>query len=213
MSVIIVHVVGEDMRGKDHLYVGQLFLNREAFKLHMSLYANANKFGYRVKRSEPGKMVLECSGASCLWRVYATKLGGPPKFEIKTIRTTHTCSVEERWGFRRHATSSIIGDMMRNRFVGNGSGPRPRVVREIMRTEHRVPITYWKAWKSREIAINRGGGNAEESYLALPGYLEQLTAANPGTVVAMETTAAPGGAQRFKYVFLSFGASVRGGHT
>lgn len=202
--------VGDDMGVRDHLYVGQVFLDRDAFKLHMSLYAMANKFGYRVKRSEPGKMVLQCNGASCFWRVYAAKLGGSPRFEIKTLRTTHTCSVEERSGFRRHATSSIIGDMLRNRYVGNGSGPRPRVVQEIMRTDHRVPITYWKAWKSREVAINRGSGNAEESYRALPAYLQHLTAANPGTVVALETTQGAGGAERFKYVFLAFGASVRG---
>lgn len=40
------------MASKDHLRVGQVLVNKEAFKLHMTLYAIANKFRYLVKRSE-----------------------------------------------------------------------------------------------------------------------------------------------------------------
>ncbi|KAF3500930.1 hypothetical protein F2Q69_00044619 [Brassica cretica] len=59
-------ILGENMAKGDHIYTGQVFVDKEAFKLHMSLYAIANKFSYRVKRSEPGKMVLECSGNNCV---------------------------------------------------------------------------------------------------------------------------------------------------
>ena len=50
------------MASKDQLYVGRVFETRDAFKLHMYLYAIANKFKYLVKPSEPGKMVLQCGG-------------------------------------------------------------------------------------------------------------------------------------------------------
>lgn len=204
-------IPGEDvMVRNDHLYVGQVFVDREAFKVHMSLYALANKFRFFVKKSETGRVVLECSGVNCSWRVYATKMPGCPRFEIKTLDTTHRCTVEERGEFRKHATSSIVGGMMRSKYVGTGSGPRPRALREMMRTDHSVPISYWTAWKSREKAIENGRGNAEEAYSTLPSYLQQLATANPGTLVALETSKGPGGAQRFKYLFLSFGASIRG---
>ncbi|CAN6814510.1 unnamed protein product, partial [Brassica oleracea] len=100
---------------------------------------------------------------------YAVKIGGTTRFEIRTADTAHTCSVNERWGFRRHATASIVGDMMRQRYGGPGGVvPRPVSVREIMRNDHSVPISYWKAWRSREIAVSRGDGNVETAYLALP---------------------------------------------
>lgn len=99
---------------------------------------------------------------------------------------------------------------MRSKYVGTGSGPRPGALREMMRTDHSVPISYWTAWKSREIAIENGRGNAEEAYNTLPSYLQQLAVANPGTLVALETSKGPGGVHRFKYLFLSFGASIKG---
>ncbi|CAN6998763.1 unnamed protein product [Brassica oleracea var. botrytis] len=120
-------------------------------------------------------MVLGCVGVNCEWRIYATKVGGCSRFEIRTLEPTHTCNVDDRWRFRSHATSSIMGNMLRNRYGGTGGvGPRPGAVMEIMRNVHSIPITYWKAWKSREIAIDRGSGNADTSYLALPTYLAKL---------------------------------------
>ncbi|KAF3602348.1 hypothetical protein F2Q69_00033387 [Brassica cretica] len=64
----------------NHLFVGQVFVDRDTFKVHMSLYALANKYNYFVRRSEPGKVVLECSGVNCAWRVYAAKIPGCPRF-------------------------------------------------------------------------------------------------------------------------------------
>lgn len=96
--------------------------------------------------------------------------------------------------------------MMRERYGGgSGTDPRPGEVRELMSTEHRVPITYWKAWKSRESAIGQGSGSSEAAYQCLPSYSE-----NPGSTVALETVPAPDGEQRFKYLFLAFGASIQG---
>ncbi|KAJ4872655.1 DBD_Tnp_Mut domain-containing protein [Raphanus sativus] len=66
----------EKMENNGHLYVGQLFLDRDAFKVHMSLHALANKYRFFVRKSEPGKVVLECNGVNCHWRVYAVKNAG-----------------------------------------------------------------------------------------------------------------------------------------
>lgn len=185
-------------------------MDRTAFKTHMSLYALANKFWYLCRRSEPGKMVLICRGSECKWRVYASKLPGCPQFQIKKLDEGHTCTVDERGDFKRHATSNLIGEMVRNKFGSGGTGPRPGALREFMRTDHHVPISYWKAWKSRELAKERGLGNTADSYRMLPAYLSQLAVANPGSVVAIETAPSEEDLKRFKYLFLSFGASAKG---
>ncbi|XP_013624088.1 PREDICTED: uncharacterized protein LOC106330075 [Brassica oleracea var. oleracea] len=200
----------EEMESNNQLYVGQVFVDRDAFKVHMSLHALAKRYRYFVRKSEPGKVVLECSGVNYQWRVYATKIMGCPRFEIKTLDSNHHCTVSERGQFRRHATSSIVGGMMRSKYVGTGSGPRPGALREMMRTDHRVPISYLTAWKSREIAIDNGRGNVEAAYSTLPSYLQQFAVVYPGTLVTLETSKGPGSVQRFKYLFLSFGASQKG---
>ncbi|KAF3502535.1 hypothetical protein F2Q69_00039997 [Brassica cretica] len=146
----------EEIDSNNQLYVGQVFVDRDAFKVHMSLHALANKYRYFVRKSGPGKVVLECSGVNCPWRLYATKIIGCPRFEIKTLDSNHRCTVSERGEFRRHATSSTVGGMMRSKYVGTGSGPRPGALREMMKTDHSILISYWTAWKSREIAIENG---------------------------------------------------------
>lgn len=57
----------------------------------------------------------------------------------------------------------------------------------IMRNDHKVPISYWKAWRSRESAIDQGVGSAETAYLSLPSYLEQVANENPWSIIAFET--------------------------
>ena len=155
-------------------------------------------------------MILQCKSTECSWRVYAAKLPGCPRFQIKRLNEEHTCNVDDRGDLKRHATSNLIEEMVRSKYAGVGSGPRPGTLREFMRTDHQVPITYWKAWKSREVAIDKGLGNTTDAYMLLPSYLEQLCFANPGTVVAIETTRDGADVQRFKYLFLSFAASVNG---
>ncbi|WZZ53048.1 hypothetical protein YC2023_053155 [Brassica napus] len=134
---------GSQDEGTRLLYVGQVFMDRSAFKTHMSLYALAKKFRFLCRRSEPGKMVLECKGVECPWRVSAAKLPGCPRFQIKRLNEEHTCTVDERRDFTRHATSNLIGEMVRSKYDGVGSGPKPGSLREFMRTDHQVPITYW----------------------------------------------------------------------
>lgn len=170
---------GSDMT--DHLFVGQIFADRDAFNLHMTLYVIANKFRFMIKKSEPEKMLLICSGLNCAWRVYAAKIGGSPCFEIRTLESGHTCSVNERWAFRNHATSNVVGGMVRHRYGSGGrGGSKPWALRDIMMNDHSVHITYWKAWKSREFAMDQGIANADSSYMALHGYLKQLAIENPG---------------------------------
>ncbi|CAN7085508.1 unnamed protein product [Brassica oleracea var. botrytis] len=53
---------------EDEAYAGEqkVFVDRDAFKVHMSLHALANKYIYFLrKKSDPGKVVLECSGVNC----------------------------------------------------------------------------------------------------------------------------------------------------
>ncbi|KAF3546331.1 hypothetical protein DY000_02003049 [Brassica cretica] len=135
-ATIADRVVHSEEEAEKHLFVGQVFMDRTAFKTHMSLYALANKFRFLCRRSEPGKMVLICRGSECKWRVYASKLPGCPQFQIKKLDEGHTCTVDERGDFKRHATSNLIGEMeliSRNFNVSTGF-----LVRHISKAEFEV---------------------------------------------------------------------------
>lgn len=187
-----------------------MFRSRDAFKHHMAIYAIAKKFRFRCKKSEPGLMVLECCGKECPWRVYAVKLKDAEVFEIRKVIPEHYCTVDERGGYQTQATSTVIGELMRSKFGSACGGPKPREIRQMMRGDHGVSISYWKAWRSRDVAIDKDKGTTRSSYNQLPDYLHKLVQANPGTITKLFTETDEGGIQRFKYMFVALGASIEG---
>ncbi|XP_022543960.1 uncharacterized protein LOC103873623 [Brassica rapa] len=177
-----------------------IFRNRDAFRQYMAVHAINKKFRFRSRKSEPGLMVLECCGESCPLRVYAVKLKD----------AKHSCSIDDRGGYQRQATTTVIGELLRTKFGGACTGPRPREIKQMMNGDHHVDISYWKAWRSRDVAISKVKGTTTSSYLQLPNYLKRLVVANPGTITSLFTETIDSGGERFKYMFVAFGASIQG---
>lgn len=76
------------------------FKNRDAFKLHMVLYAIEHKFHFRHSRSTPDLMVLRCKGTTCPWRVYATRMDGCKLYEVRRASVEHSCTVDGEATFK-----------------------------------------------------------------------------------------------------------------
>ncbi|XP_056843135.1 uncharacterized protein LOC130495689 [Raphanus sativus] len=176
----------------------------------MALYAISKKFRFRNIRSAPNGMVLRRFSPSCHWRVYATKLKDSDIYEIRKLDSEHTCSVDDRSGYQSLATHHVVGEMMKARFNGTGGGPRPGEIRQVMQGDHDVRISYWKAWRSREIALEYAKGNSRCSYNLLPDYLRKLIEANPGTLAEIETEYNDNIGNIFKYMFLAMGSYIEG---
>lgn len=194
----------------DAVYVGMVFSSRDEFKRHLAMYAIKNKFRFRNSRSSPTGMVLMCFSTTCNWRVYAVMQKNTELFEIRTVDLEHTCSVDDRSGYESQATHSVIGGMMMARFAGRGGGPRPNDIMQAMQGDHGVHISYWKAWRSREIALDYAKGTCGASYNLLPGYLEKLAHANPATITDVHTEYTEGVGHRFKYMFMALAGSIEG---
>ncbi|XP_056847461.1 uncharacterized protein LOC108831235 [Raphanus sativus] len=155
-------------------------------------------------------MVLRCFSSNCQWRVYATKLKDSDVYEIRKLDSIHTCSVDDRSGYQSQVTHQVVGEIMKARFNGCGGGPKPGEIRKVMQGDHDVRISYWKAWRSREIALEYAKGNSRAYYNLLPDYLRKLVEANPGTLAEIETEYNSNIGNRFKYMFLAMGASIMG---
>ncbi|XP_018461911.2 uncharacterized protein LOC108832956 [Raphanus sativus] len=176
----------------------------------MALHAITKKFHFKNEKSDPTMMILKCCGIGCPWRVYAVMLKDSDVFQIRTYEGKHTCTIDVRGGYQQQATASVVGELMRTKFAGVGAGPKPGEIRHMMRADHGVNISYWKAWRSREMAIANVHGSCNASYVDLPSYLNKLVTVNPGTIANLCTEPTDDGGQRFKYMFVSLGASVKG---
>ena len=99
----------------------------------------------------------------------------------------------------------LVNKLLRN-FVGGQKGSVPKDVQSFVRTHLRAKISYYKAWQGRKHAQSLIRGSPEEIFYILPSYCYMLEKVNPGTVTRIEVD----GESRFKYLFLAFGAAIRG---
>lgn len=73
------------------------------------------------------------------------------------MELSRTCLVNDRFGYQRQVTHAVIVEMIRTRYVGPDGGPRPNEI------NHNVHISYWKAWRIRQVALDYAKG-ARASY-------------------------------------------------
>ncbi|KAG7578977.1 MULE transposase domain [Arabidopsis thaliana x Arabidopsis arenosa] len=77
---------------------------------------------------------------------------------------------------------------------------------EVKDEEDEEMVGYWKAHRTLKYAHELVRDSPETGYKDLPEYLYRIRRANPGTLTRLEVDEL----DRFKYVFISFGASIDG---
>ncbi|KAL8138136.1 hypothetical protein V2J09_004137 [Rumex salicifolius] len=191
---------------RDFLRVGQFFKSKHELVNAVKSMAICENFVYRVKKSSLELYKLKCVDAECKWKMRATKLKGTNYFEIRIFNDRHTCSPDVRRP--KQISYHIVGEKIKARYEGVRKGPTPKMICNDMQNEFDQNVSYWKAWKAQEWAQNLIRGTAEENYAMLPAYCHMLKQVNHGTHTCLEID----DFSRFKYVFISIGASVRGFH-
>ncbi|CAE6199710.1 unnamed protein product [Arabidopsis arenosa] len=138
---------------------------------------------FKIKQDCKKLLTLTCVSESCPWRVYIVKLEDSNNYQIRRATLEHTCIVEERSNYHRAATTRVIGSIMKGKYEGNTRGPRAIDLQRLLLTDHSVRISYWKAWKFREIAIEGAKGSAANSFSLLPAYIHVFPKARYGACV------------------------------
>jgi len=151
-----------------------------------------------------------CVSHTCLWRVYATELEEIDRFEIKCATQLHTCSVDARGDFHKQASIAVIGKLVRTKYLGVGRGPRPNELRKMLRDEFNLNVSYLKAWRAQEIAMDNAMRSAMGSYTLIQPYFKLPLETNPNSLVALDTEKYNKGVERFRYLFFALPAAVHG---
>ncbi|CAE5987980.1 unnamed protein product [Arabidopsis arenosa] len=166
---------------------GRVFKNRDDCRVKIAVHAINRKFSYRNHRTTNDVVIVRCVSDACPWRVYCLRLDESEYFEIRTAHLEHTCPVETRSQYPRQATTSVISQIMKSKYAGSGARPTPVAIRRALMEEYSVNVSYWKAWRSRELAMDLAKGSPNGSYGILPSYLHMLSRANVGTVTDLHT--------------------------
>ncbi|XP_019098324.1 PREDICTED: uncharacterized protein LOC109131609, partial [Camelina sativa] len=194
----------------DEIFVGRIFKNKEDCTIKMAIHAIRRKFHFVTSKSSTMKVLAVCVSHTCPCRVFAHKMDDSDRLEIRSITLQHTCSVDARGDFHKQATTTVIGSLMKTRYAGVGRGPRPNERRHILCQEFSLNVSYWKAWRAREIVMDNAMGSAIGSFALVQPYIKLLLQTNPNSKVALETKLDSNGVDRFKYLFLSLHASIQG---
>ncbi|XP_024010580.1 uncharacterized protein LOC112085995 [Eutrema salsugineum] len=184
----------------------QIFRSKTELKAFLEISAMKYNFDYNVLESTKHVWCIRCKEKSCNWRIRAQCLEGSEYFRINKYVAQHTCAPSNKDVVGRTASAKTIGNLIKNKFEGANAGPSPREIIHFIRTEHGCDISYDHAWEAREYAISIVRGIPGKSYAKIPKYLHMLKEANPGIHTQYETDITG----RFKFLFLSFGQSVRG---
>ncbi|XP_024006495.1 uncharacterized protein LOC112083005 [Eutrema salsugineum] len=97
-----------------------------------------------------------------------------------------------------------------SKFGDTVEGARAAHFQQLVLEELRVSASYRKAYKAKVLSTTRLRGFDDASYTKLHEYLYLLKASNPDSIADLETETDEDGNVRFKYLFLSFSASIIG---
>lgn len=184
---------------------GQWYNNKAELSWNIRMLSIERKFRITVKKSDTKLLVVKCVDGSCKWMVRAAKKDPSCEFFwVTKYINQHTC-LYRRVGAPK-ASSKVISKLLLENFGKAGLDMKPDLISTAMKKRYGLDAKYWKIWKSREDARLEVLGSPESSYAQLPVYIHKLKMANPGTITCLEVD----DQDRFKYMFLSFGASAKG---
>ncbi|KAH9770671.1 SWIM-type domain-containing protein [Citrus sinensis] len=195
-------VVGDS----DWLMGKKLFSSKEELQQVLFMEALRKNFEFKTFKSGKNILVVKCVDNTCKWRLRAMKFGSLNMFKITKYYSVHSCALDVRKRDHRHASFKLIGHKICHKFDGASSSYRPGDIREDFQKQFGFEISYHKAWKAREYAMEKVRGTPEDSFKLLPLYMEMLKKKNSGTCTFLEVD----NANNFKYFFMAIGGCIHG---
>ncbi|XP_019241853.1 PREDICTED: uncharacterized protein LOC109221875, partial [Nicotiana attenuata] len=166
---------------------GQVYKDKATLKEVMENYAIAQRFQFRVDRSNAVSYALLCISEDCEWTFKASSIN---KSEL----------------FKRQASSSLIGGIIRPKLTNHKRKYTPRDIIDDVKSDLGVDVSYMLAWRAKEKAMNFLRGEPADSYKKLPGYLYTMDMTYPGSHIRMVKSPK----NEFMYVYISLYAFIRG---
>ncbi|XP_008464510.2 protein FAR-RED ELONGATED HYPOCOTYL 3-like [Cucumis melo] len=148
--------------------------------------ALGDNFQYVIVKSNKEVMILQCAIGVCKWSLHASCCIHEDRslWVLTRFDYEHTCSVDVPLTDHRQATFIVIKDLIKNKISLAGSKlSTPKDIVHFIRAEHGLNISYQKAWRTREAALDDIHRSLEDSYKMLSIFAYILELNNPCSVV------------------------------
>ncbi|XP_073119754.1 uncharacterized protein [Henckelia pumila] len=188
-----------------NFFVGQEFESKDEFQTELFKICLNASFAVDVRKSNKKFYDVRCVTPSCKWKIRASQIQNSSRFSIRVYRNIHTCDLSYRRKMHRQATSDFVAKILVENFKGQLSLPEPKIIITMMQNKG-VEFSYFKAWRGRQVALDKLLGSPEESYRIMPSYLHMIERVNKDSKTDLVTDSTG----RFKYMFLAYGACIDG---
>ncbi|XP_070009977.1 uncharacterized protein [Nicotiana sylvestris] len=185
---------------------GQLYKDKETLMMALKNYAIQKKFQFKVDRSSPSRYCLVCVNDRFTWFFKSSSLNKSKIFRVRKFSKDHTCSARDRLFTQRVATAPVIGRIICDKYVDPKIIYTAKDIIKDMKKHYGIDLSYWKANRSKQKALQFLRGDPSESYAKLPSYLYMLMHSNPGSVVCLRKS----DEEHFMYAFVALYASIKG---
>jgi len=134
---------------------------------------------YRVVKSSPRVYDVKCIIDDCPFRVHAY-LGKYETFWTVSRIEHHTCILQELGSQHRNLTADFVATHMYSMIVNN-PGYEPKQIINTIEDDFHYKISYCKAFRAKQKALEMRWRTYEASYHNLPQLLSTLCSRNPGS--------------------------------
>lgn len=134
---------------------------------------------FRVHKSSPSIYDVKCVQQDCPFRVHAYK-GKYDTFWTVSRIEQHTCVLEELRSRHRNLSAGFIAQHIYSKIVHN-PGYEPKSIVGLIEDDFKYTISYNKAYRAKEKALQMRWGTYEASYHNLPLLLNTLCGRNPNS--------------------------------
>ena len=170
-------------------------------------WAFLQKRQFRVKISNRTTYDVKCTTEGCPWRVHGYK----PQHDnvwVASIVVEHSCLLDNTIVEHRNMSAQFVAQMVYAKVVKKTS-LSPFTIMVDVEKEYGLEISYDKAWRAKQKALEMRFGTYEDAYHNLPHLLEVLQARNPGTYIQIDDVMKRG-ENVLRRAFWSYGCMIDG---
>ncbi|XP_019238246.1 PREDICTED: uncharacterized protein LOC109218340 [Nicotiana attenuata] len=128
----------------------QVYKDKATLKEVMENYAIAQRFQFRVDRSNAVSYALLCISEDCEWRFKASSINKSELFKVREFIDNHTCSLKDKVYEQRQASSSLIGGIIRSKLTNHKRKYTLKDIIDDVKSDLGVDVSYMLAWRAKE---------------------------------------------------------------
>lgn len=189
---------------KSGLLLNHMFEDKEECQYEIGLKCLTEGYEFRVIKSSKTRFVVECVQPLCGWHINCYRFGKTNLFRITAINDKHNCSKIQFHPNHRNAYAKTLARIIAPKLSDLTRVYRPKDFIRDLKLGMNIDVSYKRAWKGKQLALEASQGCPKESFAQLPIFCYNLKLSNRGTVTHIQTD----NQRRFKDLFIGFGAAV-----